>query len=113
MTLWDAQYACDCPRWVLRSLVDRPIDDKDRNDQTYYIEPSGSYDPLDSLHSVGMTLMFYGHLDTAERYPKNATFIDGDPPLSKVFVYCGYRVIDAGHLAGGDVPNDDTIDLIP
>jgi hypothetical protein len=59
----------------------------------YYVEPAGTDDPLDSLIHNYTRVILYGRIDTAMRYPKNAKFIDPDPPAGKVFIYCAYRVL--------------------
>ncbi|MBS1619509.1 MAG: hypothetical protein JST76_13375 [Bacteroidetes bacterium] len=117
ISLWFAHYASDCPAWTAASFAGKEDESSDKyyaelNEHSYYIEAAGNNDPLDSIHNVGMTLVFYGHLDTVKRYPKNAHFIDPDPPLGKVFVYAGYKVLDAGRLAGGDSAYDYEVDSL-
>lgn len=98
-------YACDCPDWVETAAHDsfyiKGYDTVltmqfDNRKHGYYVEPAGDNDPLDSITRNSARVILYGRIDTGMRYPKNAKFIDPDPPTGKVFIYCAYRVLDRG-----------------
>ena len=89
-------YACDCPDWKKYNAyrTDTGVSYSDTNN--FYIESTGNEDFVGKMERPFVRVMLYGKIDTLRRYPKNANFIDPDPPMGRVFIYSAYSIIDSG-----------------
>ena len=98
MELIRIPYACDCPDWkkYRAYMTDTGVSYSDTNN--FYIEPAGNQDPVNKIDRSFTRVMLYGKIDTHRRYPKNADFMDPDPPVGRVFIYSAYSIIDSGKV---------------
>lgn len=90
-------FACDCQKWVIKEDYEAYYKGE-RGEGVFDLDKYGYYveSGIDTLGNLpfGKKVRFYGKLRSDFDWPKNADFIDDNPPKGKVFTYYKFEMIE-------------------